>query len=133
MAQAQRSQKPVLEKLLLKPGTRAAVLQAPAGYASLLASAPTAVAVDAPLDGSYDWIQYFARTRAELDRDVPALKRVLAPSTVLWISYPKGKAEPTDLNRDVLRTQLQPLGLQPVTQVAIDDVWSALRFKLIEG
>jgi hypothetical protein len=129
MAQAQRSQKPVLEKLRLKPGTRAIVLHPPAGYEQLLADAPTDIAVDAPLSGQFDWIQYFAHTRAELDQDGEALKQALAPTTVLWISYPKGRAEPTDLNRDILARHLSGIGLRPVTQVAIDDVWSALRFK----
>jgi hypothetical protein len=131
MAQAPRSQKRVLEKLLLKPGARAVVLHPPAGYQQLLAGAAADIAVDAPLSGRFDWIQYFAHTRAELDRDGIALKHALEPTTVLWISYPKGKAEPTDLNRDILVRHLSGIGLRPVTQVAIDDVWSALRFKAL--
>ncbi len=36
---------------------------------------------------------------------------------------------PTDLNRDTLAALLTERGVRPVRQVAIDDVWSALRFR----
>jgi hypothetical protein len=43
---------------------------------------------------------------------------------------PKGSSKvPTDLSRDVFWEALGYLGLRPVTQVSVDDVWSALRFR----
>ena len=45
--------------------------------------------------------------------------------------HPKGKALPTDLNRDIVRVTLEPLGLEVVSQVAIDETWSALRAKIV--
>jgi hypothetical protein len=48
----------------------------------------------------------------------------------LWICWPKGSAHvPTDLNRDILFRHAQSYGLQVVSNVSIDEVWSALRFK----
>ena len=35
----------------------------------------------------------------------------------------------TDLNRDTLAAALAVEGVQPVRQVAIDETWSALRFR----
>ncbi len=46
-----------------------------------------------------------------------------------WIAYPKARKLGTDLNRDVLSESVASEGVQPVRQVAIDDVWSALRFR----
>jgi hypothetical protein len=46
-----------------------------------------------------------------------------------WIAYPKGGKLGTDLNRDSLARAAADLGVQPVRQVALDDVWSALRFR----
>jgi hypothetical protein len=46
---------------------------------------------------------------------------------VLWVVYPKDNR--TDLNRDSLWPILAAHGLRPITQVAVDDVWSALRFR----
>jgi hypothetical protein len=64
-------------------------------------------------------------------RDGPAWRQALKPNGLLWVSYPKGKAMPTDLNRDVVRVTVQQVGLDTVSQVAIDDTWSALRLKPI--
>jgi hypothetical protein len=46
-----------------------------------------------------------------------------------WVAYPKGGQLGTDLNRDRLAALMADKGLQPVRQVAIDDTWSALRFR----
>ena len=51
---------------------------------------------------------------------------------VFWVAYPK--ANRADINRDTLWPILAEHGLRPITQVAVDDVWSALRFRpLNEG
>ena len=47
------------------------------------------------------------------------------------MSYPKTKGLQTEVNRDILREMLLPLGLEAVSIVAIDEVWSALRFKRV--
>ena len=118
----------MLQKLLLKSGARALVLQAPPGY---LDQFPTDVQLEQKLGkGPYDFIQLFATRKDELLAQAPSLRSALAPNGLLWISYPKGKAIPTDLNRDTVRVTAEQVGLEVVTQVAIDDVWSALRAKI---
>lgn len=46
-----------------------------------------------------------------------------------WVSYPKSGQLGTDFNRDSVVALLGESGIQPVRQIAIDDVWSALRFR----
>jgi hypothetical protein len=46
-----------------------------------------------------------------------------------WIAYPKAGQLDTDINRDSLARAVGELGVRPVRQVALDDVWSALRFR----
>jgi hypothetical protein len=48
---------------------------------------------------------------------------------VVWVAYPKGGQLDTDLNRDRLAAVLSVDGLRPVRQIALDDIWSALRFR----
>ncbi|HET6318850.1 MAG TPA: hypothetical protein VFG86_20535 [Chloroflexota bacterium] len=122
------SEKPILQKLLLKSGHRAAVLNAPPSYQSTLQQIPN---VHQELDGAFDFIHVFATRREELLRDGPKWRAALAPNGLLWLSYPKGKAVKTDLNRDVVRVSLHEVGLETVSQVSIDDVWSALRAKAV--
>jgi len=64
-----------------------------------------------------------ATLRAVLDDRVEALAAVPA----LWIAYPKGNR--ADINRDSLWPILAERGLRPITQIALDDTWSALRFR----
>lgn len=56
----------------------------------------------------------------------------LATPAILWVAYPKGNK--ADINRDSLWPILAEYGMRPIGQVAVDDVWSALRFRpLKEG
>ena len=64
-----------------------------------------------------------ATVRAALDRAADALLAV----PVVWVTYPKGNR--TDINRDSLWPILAERGLRPITQVSLDDTWSALRFR----
>jgi hypothetical protein len=52
-----------------------------------------------------------------------------ARDALVWVAYPKAGQQGTDLNRDRLWQLLAADGLRPVRQIAVDDVWSALRFK----
>ncbi len=50
----------------------------------------------------------------------------------MWVAYPKGNR--TDINRDTVWPIVSEHGLRPIGQVALDDAWSALRFRpLKEG
>ena len=123
---AATSEKPILQKLLLRPGQRAAVLNAPPSYEAVAQQIPE---VQRQLSGSFDFIHVFATQRDELLREGPKWRAALAPNGLLWVSYPKGKALKTDLNRDVVRLALEEVRLETVSQVSIDDTWSALRAK----
>jgi hypothetical protein len=119
----------LIKKLGIKSGQRAAVLNPPDGYADRIGP-PEGVAVTTDLDGAFDFVQVFAKDRAALDRHVEAAHAALKPGGLFWVSYPKGSSKvPTDLNRDVFWQALEHLGVRPVTQVSVDDVWSALRFR----
>ena len=49
---------------------------------------------------------------------------------LLWIAYPKKTSGiKTDLNRDQGWDPLYKAGFGPVSQIAIDETWSALRFR----
>lgn len=128
--------KTLAAKFFIKPGYRVAVINAPPGHiADLSADLPKGAALSETLDGEYDIINYFATSQDGLSPVVESLKAALKDGGYLWVSYPKGsdKAKiPTDLNRDKLWKLLADFGLDAVHQIAIDDTWSALRFK-VEG
>ena len=63
--------------------------------------------------------------RAKVAPAVGAARR----DAITYIAYPKAGLLGTDLDRDSLWGMLQHQGIKPVRQIAIDDVWSALRFR----
>ncbi len=80
----------------------------------------------------------FALAFVTKQKDVDAIARSLAKKAagdaVIWFAYPKGtsKRYTCDFNRDTGWAVLGQLGFEPVRQVAIDEDWSALRFRRVE-
>ncbi|MDX2010263.1 MAG: hypothetical protein SFW67_08740 [Myxococcaceae bacterium] len=72
----------------------------------------------------------FAKDQAELRRVFALVASRLGDDALVWICYPKGgSGVETDLNRDRGWAPVDDAGLVGVRQVAVDDVWSALRFR----
>jgi hypothetical protein len=72
----------------------------------------------------------FVANKAELGRLAPVALAALRPGGLLWIAYPKKSAKTgADITRDEGWDVIVAAGLRPVTQIAIDDMWSALRFR----
>lgn len=121
------------EKLRMQPGQQVLILNAPPGYIQGLGPLPEGIELaDAP-HGQYDFVHLFVASRAELERLGPVALQSVKYDGLLWISYPKQSAKAkTDLNRDMGWDLVTGAGLRPVTQVAIDETWSALRFRPVE-
>ncbi len=76
------------KKLKLKPGQRAALVQAPDGYQDALRPLPDGVEVAEQLNGTFDWVQIFVRSQAELERLLPQVLGAPKPASLLWIAFP---------------------------------------------
>jgi hypothetical protein len=114
----------VAEKLLIKPDTT--LWSSDDARLGLVEPLPAGVRrVDGPEQATTALV--FADDAASLRDLLATHQERLARPDVLWVAYPKGNR--TDINRDSLWPILSELGLRPVTQVSIDQVWSALRFR----
>jgi hypothetical protein len=118
--------KSAAEKLLIKPNTT--VWSSHASRLDLIEPLPEGVhQADGPAQATTALV--FADDASSL-RDLLAEHREhLARPDALWIAYPKGNR--TDINRDTLWPMLTEYGMRPITQVSLDEVWSALRFRLL--
>ena len=127
---------PIAKKLRIAPGDRFALFSAPPGYAARvrpaapghrdteLAPSMKTKRATREIDGALIFVR-----RA---RDLGVAResaRSVRPDGLIWIAYPKGGAMGTDLDRDVLRETLAKHGLEAVSLIALDDTWSAMRFK----
>jgi hypothetical protein len=79
----------------------------------------------------YGFILAFARDAAELEKVADLCLPCMADGAVLWFGFPKqsSKTMKSDINRDKVWELLAPRQIQPNRNVAIDDDWSALRFR----
>ena len=123
------SAKSVAQKLLIKPNT--SVWSSDARHVELIQPLPEGVHVVGRIADA-DTALVFASDAASLRALLDAHRDELSRPGTLWIAYPKGNR--TDINRDSLWPILSTYGMRPITQIAVDDVWSALRFRpLKEG
>lgn len=119
--------KSVAEKLLIKPHT------------TLWASHADRIALVGPLPDGVDTVTspdeattaiVFADSAVDVREILTAHKDQIAAPTVFWVAYPK--ANKADINRDTLWPILGDFGMRPISQVAVDDTWSALRFRPVK-
>jgi hypothetical protein len=75
----------------------------------------------------------FVKKQAEIDQAAKTLVPRLEGDVVLWFAYPKGSSKryTCDFNRDTGWTVLGEAGFEPVRMVAIDEDWSAIRFRRV--
>lgn len=125
----------LFKKLNLKDRTEIVVLNAPRGFERETA-ALEGVDVRTSLEGveRTGFALVFASKQVEVDEHAARLAPLLAGDAVLWFAYPKGSSKryTCDFNRDTGWAALGRLGFEPVRQVAIDEEWSALRFRRVE-
>jgi hypothetical protein len=124
------TENPLLKKMKLKPGQRAAIVNAPDGYVEALRPLPADVELSEDLAGSFEWVQLFVKTRAELEQEIARIRAALRPAATLWITFPKGSSKiQTDLTRDKGWDALQALDLKWLTLISVDDTWSAFSLR----
>ncbi|WP_438446402.1 hypothetical protein [Gorillibacterium sp. sgz5001074] len=112
----------ILKKLRCK-AERATALNAPEGYGLGLGSGT---------EGAYGFVLLYVRNSGELNEWLPKTLPILEDDAVFWICYPKktSKKVETDLNRDVMWELVAGQSpYRPVSNVALDEAWSALRFR----
>jgi hypothetical protein len=124
---------PLFKKLNLADHTVIHVLNAPPSFAPQLA-ALAGVTVKRTVSGPSGFAMAFVITQAELDAASHALAKACSGDAVLWMVYPKGSSKKyrCEFNRDSGWAVLGAAGFEPVRMVAVDEDWSALRFRRVE-
>src|SRR4051812_42405528 len=122
-------------KLNLKDQREILVLNAPASFEPELAALDgVAVLRDAKKAKAVHFALAFATRQVEVDAAAAALVAKAEGDALLWFAYPKGSSKrySCDFNRDTGWAALRAAGFDTVRQVAIDEDWSALRFRRVE-
>ena len=123
------------QKLNLKNHTTILVLNPPASFEPELAAlhGVTVLRNLQPLD-AIDFSLAFVTTQEQVDTLAKAIAKRAKGDAVVWFAYPKATAKKykSEINRDTGWQSLGQAGFEPVRAVAIDEDWSALRFRRVE-
>jgi hypothetical protein len=122
---------PLPKKLGIKPGSRVALLGAPAGFRRLLAPLPEGVELTTRIAQSCNIVHVFTASKASLAKTLAACRKTLAPDAAIWVSWPKKASKvPTDITEDTIRAVALPMGFVDIKVCAVDETWSGLKLVL---
>ncbi len=114
----------IFEKMRFKSGQTVCILYPP----EIFGTDRPGSAADASTD-LFDFILVFVYGKGEFEQKLTEALSKRAKDGLFWIAYPKGSGKiKTDINRDILWDLSLPFGIHPVSQVSLDETWSAVRF-----
>lgn len=122
----------IFEKLNLGNSQEMVVLNAPESFKPELARLPVLTLhhqmESTPACGF--WLIFVMEKRA-VEALAPQIAKRAKGDAIVWFAYPKGtsKKYKCDFNRDTGWDSLKALGFETVRAVAIDEDWTALRFR----
>jgi hypothetical protein len=117
----------LFKKLRLDPGVQILVINAPKEFSSHLKGIPHDTSPKGKKE-TYDYVQVFAQTQADLEKQIKAAYPYGKYDCIFWACYPKGTGKiKSDIKRETVWTAFVKVGMDTVTQVAIDETWSAMR------
>ena len=121
---------PLAKKLQVKPGKHWLLFNAPANYLPSLEPLPDGTTVAYEAKGNFDGVQLFVKNSTELTAGLKIVAPVLRPDTILWIIYPK-KSSGIESDLEMMSSWDEPAkyGLGGVAAAAVNETWTALRFR----
>ena len=123
------------KKLHLKPGMRFAAANPPGGFSQRLGKLPAGVTHDKSLTRGLDVALVFVLNKKELKTRWPKATASVKADGALWVAYPK-KSSGVDSDLGAMSADwdvYKNSPWQPVSLIAIDDTWSAVRFRQRPG
>lgn len=129
MADAGYSGTPLAKKLSLKDGMAVWFHAMPENVRAEIG----AVTLDerAVVTPGIDAAHIFVTERAEMERLLSELRKLIVAAGFVWVSWPKKASKvPTDITEDVVRDVCLPMGWVDVKVCAVDAVWSGLKLMI---
>jgi len=127
------AQSALVKKLRMQSAHRTLMLNAPSGYLESLGGFSATIEVARRPEATYDFVLLFIKDSSEFRTWSSMAREALEYDGLFWLAYPKKSSKvATDLSREVVWQLMEGTGLRPVAQIALDEVWSALRFRPVE-
>lgn len=123
------------DKLLLKGHQEILLLQAPESLEKELSLLPvTHIHRHIESVPEIHFSLAFVTKQSEVDAIAPQIAAKAKGDAAVWFAYPKGSSKKykCDFNRDTGWAALKNAGFDTVRSIAIDEDWTALRFRRVE-
>jgi hypothetical protein len=123
------------KKLNLKDESRIVVIDSPESFEEEIATLSDVTVGRKLISASKDsFLIAFVTRLVEVEKVAVNLTKMAAGDITIWLCYPKGtsKRYKCEFTRDTGWEALGGAGFEPVRMVAIDEDWSALRFRRVE-
>lgn len=110
------------------------VLYAPESFQAEMARLGAVVATDLQSVAEAPFVLAFVTSQSEVDQRTAEIVPHAKGDAMVWMAYPKGtsKRYTCDFQRDTGWAELQKAGFATVRAIAIDEDWTALRFRRAE-
>jgi hypothetical protein len=122
---------PLAQKLGIKTGQKVVTINAPAGYAKLLAPLPEGVSFTGKASAGVGFVHLFSSERKALEKELKRLRKTIADTGILWVSWPKkSSGVATDVTEGIIREVALPLGFVDIKVCAVNETWSGLKLMI---
>ncbi|MBP8114230.1 MAG: YdeI/OmpD-associated family protein [Chitinophagaceae bacterium] len=121
----------IADKLRIKAMEKLLTINAPADFKKGLIGIPAGVKIFTA-GKDYDQVHWFVLNKAQLEKEVSKLMKLVKPDLIVWIYYPKGTSNiQTDLTRDKGWDCLMAESdkLKWINLISFDDTWSVFGFR----
>jgi hypothetical protein len=121
----------IADKLKIKTGFSLLTINAPANFKKGLQGLPSGVSI-ADAAKTYNQVHWFVRRRAQLEKEMSKLMKLVKPGVTVWVYYPKVSSNiQTDLTRDKGWDCLlaESDKLKWINLISFDETWSVFGFR----
>ncbi len=116
----------ILKKLRIDGNKKILIINAPNDYLDVLLGIE--FDTESKGEGIYDFVQVFGYQQDDLEKIAQSVEKSGKYDCLFWACYPKGTGKiKSDIKRETVWSAFELIGLQAVSQIAIDETWSALR------
>lgn len=125
----------IVDKLKIKPKYSLLTINAPADFKKGLLGLPAGVKIS-DFGKEYDQVHWFVKSKAQLEKEMSKVMKLVKPDVKVWVYYPKGTSKiQTDLTRDKGWDCLLAEGdkLTWISLISFDDTWSVFGFRAKTG
>lgn len=122
---------PLAQKLGLKPGMRCWFHDMPDSIRDEIDPDATSVEEQPTASAGLQCAHLFVTEREKLERQLHALRPLMASNGFVWVSWPKRAARvKTDITENIIRDVALPMGLVDIKVCAVDETWSGLKLMI---